>query len=225
MNLKHSLLIVSFVSIVLVFRGTVSATPIKTISYKEAGDCEQSYLFNSGCVEYSWLFKWDATPTKSFMTFFPRDPSDPTTPVQKKWHSSVSFNDSLAPGVLRDAIFDDLEIAGFHHEGPHLRDVDPGHPFKFEVPEARSLAIAIFPKRIGVPEVSEHIHDPLHFDSYLLAYTRDTKEGPVTFKLTGVHRVPEPSTLLLFGVGALGIVGYCRRRWKRKSGSNSIFPC
>jgi len=56
----------------------------------------------------------------------------------------------------------------------------------------------------GVPDTASHWDDFLY----------DSSTGDYIFS-DDSPCIPEPSTLLLFGVGALGFIGYGWRRWKQ----------
>jgi hypothetical protein len=106
-----------------------------------------------------------------------------------------------------------------HAKGPHLgEDQDPGDPFTELVGAGEFAAMTGAPFTTlfdaNCPTCSPQ-HEP-HYDVYTLKYQRLVAGAgqPVNFLFTGHHVIPEPASLMLFGIGALGLVGSSRGRRK-----------
>jgi hypothetical protein len=195
-----------------------SAAAVTTSLYREDSD------------DFTWVFTWDGTAGP--ISFAPTDTplTPPSTPPTGIWIPGGPAGGAISPvgGFVANVdpippfrVGSNLGLSAQHAKGPHVGvDQDPGNPFTVVVPSADYAAVTaaqfqtIFGGGAPCPFCSVD-HNP-HVDQYTLKYQR-TAPGPtpVNFIFTGQHVVPEPMSIMLFGSGVLGLMGYSCRRRKR----------
>jgi len=94
---------------------------------------------------------------------------------------------------------------GFQHlNGPHPTDIDPGTAF------GTNASFGATDYGIVISESGSIIHpatDGTHRDDWTFTFDRSMMASNTTITLDVVHAVPEPGTIMLMGIGALGMFG------------------
>ena len=187
-------------------------------------------LYREDSDDFTWVFTWDGSPGP--ISFAPNDAplTPPSTPPTGIWVPGGPAGGAISPvggfvGNLDPTppfrVGSNLGLSAKHAKGPHVGvDQDPGDPFTVVIPSADYAAVThatfetIFGGGAPCPFCSVD-HDP-HLDQYTLKYQRTAPGAtPVNFIWTGEHIVPEPGSIMLFGSGALSMMGYGWRRRKR----------
>ena len=165
--------------------------------------------------DFVWVFTWDGTAGP--LKFAP-----PAGSASGAWVPGGPVGGAMSPvggfvgaNLLRQGT--NLGLTARHAKGPHHGiDQDPGDPFTIVVSSGDYAAVTGAPFQtlfdVNCPICSPH-HDP-HFDAYTLKYQRliGGAGQPVNFIFSGTHVVPEPTSLILFGLGMLATAGYSRLR-------------
>jgi hypothetical protein len=108
-------------------------------------------------------------------------------------------------------------VNGTHERDPHLNALDRGGLVKFQVDDLFELDATDIDVVIGSKTTRHPDSQGPDLDRYRLLYNGGGgAERPIDFTLLGAHRapvIPEPATLLLFGLGLLGVGLWHRLRF------------
>ncbi|MCI0559455.1 MAG: PEP-CTERM sorting domain-containing protein [Nitrososphaera sp.] len=187
--------------------------------------------------KFVWSFTWDGTPGP--ISFSPTDAppplSPPSTAPSGAWLPGGPAGGATSPVggfVAGNPLAGDpvragsnLALSAQHAIGPHTGiDKDPGDSFTVVIGNADFAGVTGLPFKaiFGAPAPPcpdcSRKHTP-HLDQYTLQYQRIAAGAgqPVNFIFSGQHIVPEPGSIVLFGSGALGMMGYGWRRRRKKN--------